>query len=257
MSEESQHQQEVVERHGRYLVHRAAEAPAEHVLALLHIEGQTLKSYEKAEVRLAAGFVLKETNGWWDHTFRRERRSRAWRAAWRLRERGVLVPEPVAFIEKRAGLGYSGAIYICEYLERHRDVEQFLAALIQRGAGQDTLQTFLLCLADAINDLTDAGAYHADLSGKNIFTLDGDRFYFIDLDAVELDLEYTAEKRLKNHIQLYDSFCDALSDKLLVPFIERMLPRGEDPRVWMPKVRKGQSLRRQKLAERRARQGIA
>ena len=44
----------------------------------------------------------------------------------------------------------------------------------------------------------------------------------------------------------YDSFV-TLSDALLVPFIQAMLPEHIDLRIWMPKVRKAQRERRAKV----------
>ena len=99
-------------------------------------------------------------------------------------------------------------------------------------------------LALAVKELETVQAYHADLSGKNIYTADGKNFYFIDLEAVQFNVEYDAKKRMKNHVQLYDSFCDALSDLLLVPFLGALMHESLDLRVWMPEVRKAQKERR-------------
>ncbi|MFM1921401.1 MAG: hypothetical protein RLZZ303_3035, partial [Candidatus Hydrogenedentota bacterium] len=40
-----------------------------------------------------------------------------------------------------------------------------------------------------------------------------------------------------------------LSDAVLVPFMLRLLPPDADARVWMPKVRKGQQVRRRQHEE--------
>lgn len=219
--------------------------------------GEVLKESKKGRVRRVGDWVIKESRdraGILKYALRKSRYRRAWAAAHYLRRHGVLVPEPVAFVEHGLpGLPVSNTM-VSVYLEGCRNVEKFLLAIVQRGAGKDTVELFLARLAGAVNQLCASGAYHADLSGKNIFTLDGTRFYFIDLDAVEIECGYTDDLRLKNHIQLYDSFCDVLNDALLTPFIQRMIHPGIDPRQWLPKVREGQLQRRARLERARERQ---
>ncbi|MBE0528215.1 MAG: hypothetical protein IH629_03305, partial [Thermoleophilia bacterium] len=248
-------------RHGLWRCYLTKSLSPDELFHALERPGEFLKTSRKAQVRRVGDWLVKESRGRLGldplkHTLRRERYRRAWRASWRLYEAGIGVPRPIAFIEKGFGPLISGNIMVSEYLEAQRDVEAFLRALAQRGAGQDTLIFFLAQLAEAVNRLNAAGVYHADLSGKNIFTEDGRSFTFIDLDAIQLDVAYDDKRRLLNLVQLYDSFCDQLSDVLLVPFIEKMLGNGHDPRVWMPRIRKGQEMRRlrtEALRERRAR----
>ena len=202
---------------------------------LLNHPGEVLKSSPKAEVRRVGHWVVKETrsgagNKTLRHTLLRDRYRQPWIAAHHLRENHVRVPEPLAFVEKeRLGL-VSGTVFVFQYLAGQINSEEFLLSLLKQGAGADAIGGFLDRLADAINSVEAAGAYHADLSGKNIFTREGDRFFIIDLDAVSLDTPIDEEKRLKNHVQLYDSFCDALNDSLMVPFIGKMLPPELDLR---------------------------
>lgn len=229
--------------------------------ALLESGGQTIKTSAKGTVRHKLGGVIKESRGGLAgllrHTFQPARYRRAWEASKHLLEFGVGIPPTIAYVEWGIlGVTWKNAL-ITEYLDGWRDVEAFLQALVQRGAGQDTITGFLTALAADVNRLCGCGAYHADLSGKNIFTEHGGEFFFVDLDAVALVEEYTEEMRLKNHIQLYDSFCDTLNDSMLVPFITAMLPPGIDPRVWMPQVRKGQEARRLRYNRRLEKQGLA
>ncbi|MCK5862976.1 MAG: hypothetical protein KAH38_10850 [Candidatus Hydrogenedentes bacterium] len=218
--------------------------------ALLAHQGEVLKASTKSRVRRLGQWVVKETH----HKLvsrligRARRRSRhPWIAMHYLRRKGVQVPEPLAYIEHgRFGFVKSSA-HIFQYLSFYYDVETWLSLQIREGIEGKEITSFLDGLAQAVNTLNDSGAWHADLSGKNIMTHDGTQFYFVDLDAVQLEEEYDKAKRLKNHVQLYDSFCDALSDTLLVPFIKMMLPDTIDLRIWMPKVRKAQQERRTKV----------
>lgn len=230
----------------------------EQLAALLAHPGEPLKNSPKAGVRRVGHWVVKESRagGAVKRTLKRGRHRRAWLAALHLRRHQVRVPEPLAFVEKtRLGL-VTGHLHVFQYLAGCRDVEQFALALAKGNAGPDTLRLFLEHLADAVKGLERAGAYHADLSGKNILTRDGATFYFIDLDAVTVGEKYDSGRRMKNHVQLYDSFCDLFSDTLMVPFIQRMLPESEDPRMWLPRVRREQADRRARIEAKWDRQGV-
>jgi len=247
-------------RKGSHTYHLAPETSVNAVRDILNTPGKTLKRSNKTLVQLVDGWVVKQSDGALFSrllrlTLRRKRYRRGWRAAQHLRQHDVLTPRFLAYVETSfAGLITRNAA-IMEYLDGLLNVEEFVRALIRRGAGPDVIKACLAALADAVNGLNAAGAYHADLSGKNIFTGDGRAFYFIDLDAVELGGTYTDERRMTNLVQLYDSFCDELNDMFLAPFLMRMLPTGYDPRVWLPRVRAGQRRRRARLARRREKQG--
>jgi len=230
------------------------------ILEALSSPGEVLKDSEKCKVQRVGDYVLKESklargSGPLKHTFKRDRYRQGWFAAHHLRKHGIDVPAPLAYVEKgRLGV-ITGNVLITSYLGGQQNVEQFLQVLIQRKAGADTIHHFLAALAEAINAFTACGAYHGDLSGKNIFTADGRHFSFIDLDDVVLGDIYDEGLRMKNHVQLYDSFCDFLSDNVLVPFITKMISSAQDIRVWMPRVREAQVQRRELVEERWAKEG--
>lgn len=235
----------------------------EGVLAALAVPGERLKESKKSLTRRVGDWVIKESLpqsgiGPLKHTFRRSRYRQAWVAANFLANRGVLAPEPIALVE-RTFLGVIlKNIFICEYLDGFVNVEEFVKHLISANTTpipqssksptpsyfQRVLQDFFAGLAAAVNRLTDTGAYHTDLSGKNIFTRFGKTFCFIDLDAVVVGKRYTDDLRMKNHVQLYDSFCDFVGDDFLVPFISSILPNGHHVRDWFPNVREAQRARR-------------
>jgi len=249
-----QHGDFVVDRRLTRLVCHRQQDGLEVIEHALSAPGELIKRSRKSETRRVNSWIVKASLPGWvnmlKHTFQRARYRRAWFAAQHLERHGIGVPRTVAFIERRfLGLIF-GNVLVSEELHDARDVEAFTLALIRRGAGEQTFRDFLTALAEAVNALVAARAFHADLSGKNIYTRDGTRFWFIDLDDVTLNETYDEERRLKNHAQLYDSFCDALGDQLLVPFIREMLPPEIDPRVWMPRVRQAQSERRGRHEER-------
>lgn len=247
-------------RNGWSTIYCSPGVSANSIISVLAEPGDTLKSSPKSAVRRCGEVVIKESRlaggtGPFKHTFKRARYRQGWIAAHHLLRHGISVPEPLAYIE-RGGLGIiTGNALVSSYLGGQQNVENFLNVLIQRKAGADTIHVFLSALAQAINAFTDAGARHGDLSGKNIFTADGRHFSFIDLDDVTIEEAYGEGLRMKNHVQLYDSFCDLLSDSVLVPFITKLLTQEQDLRVWMPRVREAQIQRRELVEERWAREG--
>lgn len=232
----------------------------EQIELLLSKDAEILKETRKTQVRSVGNWIIKERRSPFYRSAgmpaqNREKHSRPWRAGNYLRMYGINIPEPLAYVERK----FTGIVFkswhIFQNLTFCRDVESYLSEIIIGGATGTVLSCFLRHLAEAVNELEAVNAFHGDLSGKNIYTSDGERFYFIDLDAVEYNVEYDSKKRMKNHVQLYDSFCDALSDSLLVPFLGELLPESEDLRVWMPAVRKAQKQRRAKVEEDWAKHG--
>lgn len=247
-------------RNGWSTIYYAQGASLNGILAALAAPGEVLKDSRKCVVRRVGEYVIKESRaargaGLFKHTFRRARYRQGWIAAHHLQTHGISVPAPLAYVERGAAGLITGNALVTSYLGGQQNVEQFLQLLIHRKAGPDTIHYFLAALAEAINQLTACGACHGDLSGKNVFTVDGRHFSFIDLDDVTVGEPYDGGLRMKNHVQLYDSFCDFLSDSVLVPFIAKMLPPDQDIRVWMPRVREAQAQRRELVEERWAREG--
>lgn len=231
------------------------------LIALLAPEaGVELKSGGGSRVRRCDEWAIKESTGplllrTARHTLQGARYRQVWETALHLLRCGVLIPDPVAFVERgRLGI-VSNRHMVSAFLEGHRDVEDFMRGLLRAHAGQDTISAFLDGLGQSLLRLEAAGVYHSDLSGKNILTNDGARFYIIDLDAAQRTDDYNDTRRMRNHVQLYDSFCDEISDSLLVPFLSGLLKAQHDPRVWMPEVRKRQQARRAKVLARWEREG--
>ena len=238
-----------IERRRGNTVQLRGQLTLEAVLEALDAPGETLKMSRKTWTRRVGDWVIKESRheaglGPIKHTLLRQRYHQGWIAANHLAQRGVRVPEPLAFVEKGKWGIIAGNALICEYLDGYHNVEKHAAELVATGSGEEVIGRFFSRLADAINGLCAAGACHSDLSGKNIFTKDGETFYFIDLDGVVLKHPYTDDLRRKNHVELYDSFCDAFDGRVLAAFIAQLLPPDHDARLWLPHVIEGQRRRR-------------
>ncbi len=216
------------------------------VLDALKAPGEILKESPKRITRRVGDWVVKASvaGGGVDvlkTLLQRRRRRRAWKAALHLQARGVGVAAPRAFVEHGMLGIVSGHSMVSDFLEGCVNVEVHGRGLAEKGGD---VSSFLAGLAAAVNGLTDAGAYHGDLSGKNILTADGVGFSFIDLDGVLLGHSYGEAYRMKNHVQLYDSFCDAIGGEELEAFIVRMVPSDFDRGRWIAEVREGQRQRR-------------
>jgi hypothetical protein len=222
----------------------AAGVSPESLAAALRQEGDVIKRSNKSVTVRVGEWVVKKTLiqgglGPVKRSILRDRYRRPWKAALYLAEHHVLVPAPIAWMETSfCGLILDQTL-VCQYLDGFKNVEAYAKDL---DAGD--IESFLAELAAAVNGLNAAGAYHADLSGKNIFTKDGRSFYFIDFDDISVGTPYTRERRLKNHIQLYDSFCDFIRAAVLDDFIRLMAGPASDIRQWLDEVHQGQHLRR-------------
>src|SRR5690606_22863464 len=198
------------ERVGALRLWRREDTPREAVLAALQTPGEPLKVSGKSRTRRVGPWVVKESvagpRAVLKHTLRRARYRQGWEAARHLAAAGIGVPTPRAFVEWTWGGIVFGNALILDYLEGFVNVEEHARRLARGGADAAAIGAFLAGLAASVNRLTASGACHTDLSGKNIFTLDGRDFYFIDLDGVVLGRTYGDAPRLRNHVQLYDSF---------------------------------------------------
>ncbi len=261
-------------RQGMLKIKHRRDVPLDRVLAALETPGECLKTSRKSDTRKVDAWVVKESLmqggvGILKHTMQRARYRQGWVASRFLERHGVPVPRPLAFVEWGWGGVITGNAFISSFLEGYRNVEQYAREELL-DADAAACARFLAGLADTVNGLTATGAYHSDLSGKNIFTKDGAHFCFIDLDGVVLGETYSDTLRMKNHVQLYDSFCDWWGPELLDPFIMRMvLTNGEipgtDPAIrsslgqsrnldaWLVRVHEGQQQRRATHVKKNAR----
>ncbi|MDX9973834.1 MAG: lipopolysaccharide kinase InaA family protein [FCB group bacterium] len=238
----------VTERVGELRIERRSDAALDAILGALKSPGEVLKQSHKSTARRVGDWVIKESrrnlSEYIKHVFHPSRYRAGWLAARYLEERGIGVPEAVAYVERRCLGLMTGNAVVMEFLSGYVNVEEYARRLVAAGANAARVEAFLEGLAKAVGALDAAGAYHSDLSGKNIFTRTGAEFRFIDLDGVVLGRKQTEAMRLLNHVQLYDSFCDLWDDSVLDPFLAPLIPADRDIEAWMETVRAGQAARR-------------
>lgn len=242
-----------VRRHaGGWSMHLRSDVNQDELLEALEGQGTVLKESPKARVRQAGRWVIKESlSGTWSerlkHLFWPIYYRSAWDAAWFLRASGVAVPRPIAYCQERRFGCLVRTATVNEFLDGYTSVEEHARQLVRSGADAEAIAAFLHRIARAVNGVESCGAYHADLSGKNIFTRGGAQVILIDLDAVKLNTRYGKARRLKNHVQLYDSFCDYWDATLLRPFIDAMAEAVRDKDAWFERVVQEQQARRDKI----------
>jgi len=218
------------------------------VLTAIQEPGDILKESPKAITWRTGPWVIKESGGGPRIAMKQilagKQRRLAFDAALFFEKQNIPAARAVAYVEQSvAGLTYQSWT-VTKYLDGGVDVEAFLDQMIQNKAKNADIKRYLAGIASAVNALVNTGAQHRDLAGKNILTNDGETFHFIDLDAVVIGRGYSDEDRIKNHVQLYDSFCDQINDTYLEPFIAAMGTTTENIAMYMGAIKKAQQRRR-------------
>ena len=235
-------------KHGAFTVWHRPEVEVDEVLTAIQNPGDLLKESPKAVTWRTGPWVIKRSGAGSRIALKQiaagKQRKQAFDAAIFLENNRIPAARPVAYVERStAGMTYQSWT-VTKYLDGCVNVEAFVDEMIENKAKNADIQQYLGGIASAVNVLTNAGVYHQDLAGKNILTRDGKTFFFIDLDAVTIGQGYTADNRIKNHVQLYDSFCDRINDNYLEPFIAAMGATTENIAMYMGAVKKAQKLRR-------------
>jgi len=238
---------------------RRREVTADNIVSALNEPGETLKESRKAVTRRVGEWVIKESpRGFWNaikYYLQRRKFRRLLEVAQFLQRNGVEVPPPVAYYERQHEFYAAGFAYITEYLHDYVTVEEYARRLVRENASHDAISGYLARMAEAINRLDQLNARHADLSGKNILTRDGNQFVFVDLDAVSLYTPYDQDRRMTALVQLQDSFCDYWGDDLLEPFITALMPRPGSPPGEYAEVKNRQTDRRARIEATWAKEG--
>lgn len=243
-------------------VHLAKGVDEADARAALNEVSDVLKVSAKSTTYRSGNWVVKSSQADFSlETLRllsgQNRYRRGWNALHRLHAQGVHVPAPVAYVEEQRWGRTRRAALMTAYLAGWANVEEHARVLVRERADDGAIAAYLSDIAAAVRGLEQAGAYHADLSGKNILTEDGERFAFIDLDGIAFPRRISNVDRLKTHIQLYDSFCDYWSDRLLRPFVDALWPQdATPPEDWFARVRVGQATRRARQQARWRKQGV-
>jgi len=137
--------------------------------------------------------------------FRRSKGLRAWVAGNGLRTRGVLVPEPLAFIEMREGPGLKESFFLMEALKTGQELDRY----IFMGWGDlREKRLFIQAFAQWLSRFHKLNLYHRDMKACNIVvSKNGEKWDFhpLDLEDVRLDRKVGEEDLFRNLLQLNTS----------------------------------------------------
>jgi serine/threonine protein kinase len=157
-------------------------------------DGIIVKMRAERAVKIRGDLHLKEEffRGWGSWPLRvkglwgRSRLRRQWQASLLAREKGILTPEPLAYLERRRSFLLSQSLLVTRYEPGFATLTLYLREKTKEGwlAGEEG--AFVKFLAAAVRRMHDLGMAHSDLKGSNILVKEEDgawSFQFTDLKA--------------------------------------------------------------------------
>jgi len=200
----------------------------ENLLSKIPINGKIIKETSKSVSLQLDNYFIKKTKynpfeGGFRHLFLSNRCRNIWYISNYLTNYEILTPKPIAYIE---ALTYSMPYqhyFISEFLYNSYNIEVFIKNEIYKEKGV-SFYNFFNTLSKMILSLWEKGIYHKDLSGKNLLTINGQEIYLVDLDSTIIKKHLDIKYKIRNLIQIYDSFCDFLEEDILKNFIFSVLP---------------------------------
>lgn len=189
--------------------------------------GRILKKTSKTSSFQWHSYFIKKTDypileGIFRHLFLPNRCRNAWNISNYLTHYHVPTPKPIAYLEiLKFSLPYQH-FFLSEYLSDSYNVEIFVKNEIYSKKGI-TLENFFNTIKKFLILLWGKGIYHKDLSGKNLLTVNGETIYLIDLDSTYLINHFTIKYKIRNLVQIYDSFCDFVDEEILKDLIFTVL----------------------------------
>ena len=137
--------------------------------------------------------------------FRRSKGLKSWIAGNGLRIRGILVPEALAFVEIRDGLGLKESFFLMGTSDSGQEMDRYI---LKGFKNLQEKRLFIKAFAQWFSHFHKLNLYHKDMKTCNILVSKSGGawdFHLLDLEDVRLD-EKVGEKRLfKNLLQLNTS----------------------------------------------------
>ena len=146
--------------------------------------------------------------------FRTHNACKSWRIARILRKKGILTPQPVAFLSRRTHGIPRELVLLTEGIPSGLSLRQYVRQWLEAQPTRErvTLKRHLIRrVAEFLAALHLRGIYHGDLTANNIFIepLEHDvRVYLIDLDSVRSTRWISRRRRLKNLDELGRNFLE-------------------------------------------------
>lgn len=143
---------------------------------------------------------------------------REWEVAREAERRGLPVPKPLGWIERRRFGLLQESIYLSEAVRS----EAVSAEEVLKDAPSGVIQRF----AQTVRAIHDGGIYHLDLHAGNLLW-DGERFLLIDLHRARILKGLSQEQKLQNMAQLFHSLRSFWGERERTFFLRSYL--GDDP----------------------------
>jgi len=143
------------------------------------------------------------------NTLRSSKAKRSWTAANTLKTRGIPTPEPILFLERKSSLFTCESYFVTEALVHAKPLNLYMDVDFKLLSGQDK-RAFIKELAMQVKKMHDSGIWHRDLKSTNIL-VEGDdcqKFWFTDLDAINVSDALLLTERSKDLARLNCSFLD-------------------------------------------------
>ena len=142
--------------------------------------------------------------------FKDSRGMKGWEAANRLMDGSVLVPEPIAYIEKRGPLRFKQGFFFMEYIENSINLGEKLKD------GHDRVR-LIVQVGDLLRGLHELNCSHGDMKASNFLVKDeGDRFklYMIDTEDVSFYKKISKMHRMRDLLRFVRSVPDVADEDM-------------------------------------------
>ncbi len=158
------------------------------------------------------------------YAFKRSRGLKGWEAANMLLDGFVLVPEPIAYIEKRSMGAFKKGYFFMEYIEG--------AVLLRDAVKEHTDRESLIVESGSImRKVHDLGCVHGDMKATNFLVKGGGnekRVYLIDFEDVSFSKKVGKKERINDIMRFIESIEDITKAEVNV----MLTSYGRDVTVW-------------------------
>ncbi|MEE8574325.1 MAG: lipopolysaccharide kinase InaA family protein [Thermodesulfobacteriota bacterium] len=149
------------------------------------------------------------------YAFKPSRGRRGFDASLLMMEKGLLIPEPVAYIEKRKMGAFLKGFFFMEFIDQAKSLRDVLTGdACDKGALMAEVGT-------TIKRLHDIGCTHGDMKATNFLVRDDGeqrRLYMIDSEDVRCHSKIPRKRRLDDLVRFYESSGDS-EGNFIRPFL--------------------------------------
>lgn len=171
--------------------------------------------------------------------FRRPKGIKAWVAANGIRVRGLSTLKPLAYMERRKGLGLEESFFVMEALAEGLEMDRYILKGFDRV---ERKRFFIKSFAQWLKSLHQKDLYHKDMKTCNILVSENEKgwnFHLLDFEDILLDRKINSKKIFKNFLQLNTSTPKVMSSRDRFRFFKEYLqhnPLIRDRKIFLKKL---------------------